>query len=100
MIMVLAISCYADSEDLRCSWSEHIQLTSVCKTWRDTAMDCADVWSHLPFFHLASSSRFPEMLARSKETPVTLLMDPEDTELSRGLLPAAHLALLLSILSS
>lgn len=40
------------------------------------------------------------MLARSKETPVTLLMDPEDTELSRGLLPAAHLALLLSILSS
>ncbi|TFL03422.1 hypothetical protein BDV98DRAFT_384074 [Pterulicium gracile] len=92
-ILVLSISHHEDSEDLLHSWPEHVELTSVCKIWRQTARECAEFWSYLPFFHLAFSSRFPKILARSKEGPLTLRIGKG---LSHTLPPAAHLSLLLN----
>ena len=54
------------------SWSDHVQMTLVCTMWRLTALGCAEFWASIPFLHLTESPRFPEMVERSRSSPLTL----------------------------
>ncbi|TFK98887.1 hypothetical protein BDV98DRAFT_189233 [Pterulicium gracile] len=54
------------------TWSDHVRITMVCSTWRQTALITPEFWSSLPFLQLANLQRFPEMLSRSGATPLRL----------------------------
>lgn len=59
------------------SWRKHVQLTPVCRSRRTAASCCSEYWADLPFFRLASSRRFVDMLARSRRAPLQLILDED-----------------------
>ncbi|THU75336.1 hypothetical protein K435DRAFT_287217, partial [Dendrothele bispora CBS 962.96] len=46
-----------------------IRVSHICRHWRNVALGCPALWSHLNFFMPAS---VPEMLLRSKSAPLTI----------------------------
>ena len=60
-----------------------INVSYVCRYWRDVALECAQLWAHLFF---VSSPWMDELLKRSKTSPLTIcalmnFMDHEGTRL-------------------
>lgn len=73
------------------TWSDHVRITMVCSTWRQTALITPEFWSSLPFLQLANLQRFPEMLSRSGATPLRLRIAPSSW-INITLIPESRLA--------
>ncbi|TFL02019.1 hypothetical protein BDV98DRAFT_47731 [Pterulicium gracile] len=56
------------------TWPEHVQLSAVCKPWRQAALECAAFWTSVPFLHLMDCPRFSHMLDRCNSAPLSLKM--------------------------
>jgi hypothetical protein len=54
------------------TWRRLVDLTAVCKLWRDVLLNSPSYWS---CFALTKSKHLPEMLARSKNHPFSLIVD-------------------------
>ena len=58
------------SDDCDCvPYLELISVTHVCRRWREIALCCPYLWTHIDFTNL-SLAGFPEILARAKMSPL------------------------------
>jgi hypothetical protein len=54
------------------SWTTHVQLSAVCKLWREIALGCPGFWSCIP---IIPNPKIDVMLARSKQHPFSIRID-------------------------
>ncbi|KAI0718493.1 hypothetical protein C8Q72DRAFT_982771, partial [Fomitopsis betulina] len=65
------------------------RVTHVCKYWREVALQCAELWSHLHFPDLPVVH--DELLARSRDAPLSVILRGMLLECSeKALLSALH----------
>ncbi|KAI0718110.1 hypothetical protein C8Q72DRAFT_153776 [Fomitopsis betulina] len=80
------IDCYRKCPREMGDW---FRVTHVCKYWREVALQCAELWSHLHFPDLPVVH--DELLARSRDAPLSVILRGMLLECSeKALLSALH----------
>jgi len=75
-ILSIIFKCVASATQASCNPVYHriswIKLTHVCTHWRRVALECPSLWTTIPLAHPRWAE---EMLARSREAPLTIVAD-------------------------
>lgn len=76
------IRCARNHHKNRRSVPEWVNVSYVCRHWRDIALNCSTLWS---FLFVSSQHWTDELLARSKTTPLKVRVDSEYPKQSKEL---------------
>lgn len=75
-----------DDREFECfTWRDRVSLSSVCRRWREVALQTPAFWAHIP---PSASPHFEEMLSRSKQAPFSVRIGGQIIEETEGLADA------------